>query len=407
MNHKTTWRVGTALGLLLCLAPLPAWSDAPPPSEPPATTAPLTLPDPVSFALAVEQGDLASVGAWLAAGMAPDFFDARGGSGLMIAAWEGNVAMMELFIRHGARVDLTNRHDEQALHLATWRGHREAVAWLLDRGAAANRSGARWSALHYASFANRTEIARLLIERGADVNARAPNGSTVLMMAAREGHDGLAGQILAAGADPGAVNERGESALTWAMRHEHFTIARMVSGQAEFAQAVKAAPASFGHAVRSQPAPPEIEEILRQIRLAEAAGKSTAALRQALLATVELFKQESRRIVIGAPDAKGGMRRGGGKPSALMITARRMPAAGEGKDKGKAGSGERAELVYSGMPAEPAMPQKNSPAADAAGQQSEISVILGKLQRAQAAGEPVDALRQELYEAVGRLKNRR
>ncbi len=55
MNHKTTWRVGTALGLLLCLAPLPAWSDAPPPSEPPATTAPLTLPDPVSFALAVEQ----------------------------------------------------------------------------------------------------------------------------------------------------------------------------------------------------------------------------------------------------------------------------------------------------------------------------------------------------------------
>lgn len=402
MSHKIIWPVGTVLSLLLCLVPLPAWSEAPPAAELTATHAPPTLPDPARFALAVEQGDLDSVGAWLAAGMAPDFLDGRGGSGLMIAAWEGNVAMMELFVQHGARIGLTNRHDEQALHLAAWRGHREAVAWLLDHGAAANRSGARWSPLHYASFANRTEIARLLIERGADVNARAPNGSTVLMMAAREGHEGLANQMLAAGADPGAINERGESALTWAMRHEHFTIARMVSDQAEFAQAVRADPASFGPAVRSQAAPPEIEEILRQIRLAEAAGEPTAALRQTLQDTVERFKQESQRIVIGAPDAQAGTRRGRGKPSALMITARRTPAAGGGK--GKAGSGERAELVYSGVQAKPAAPQKDSPVADEAGQQSEISVILQKLQHAQAAGRPVDALRQKLYEAVARRK---
>ena len=38
--------------------------------------------------------------------------------------------MMELFVGHGAKIDLTNRYDEQALQLAAWRDTSRLVRWL-------------------------------------------------------------------------------------------------------------------------------------------------------------------------------------------------------------------------------------------------------------------------------------
>ncbi|MCX7170032.1 MAG: ankyrin repeat domain-containing protein [Proteobacteria bacterium] len=338
-------------------------------------------PDPVRFALAVEQRQLETVKEWLAEGLDADFQADRVGSGLMIAAWGGDIAMMELFLKYGAQVNLRNRYDEQALQLAAWKGHLEAVEWLLAHGADIDRPG-RWNALHYAAFADQKEIVGLLIEHGAQVNARAPNGSTALMMTAREGREELARQLLAAGADPRATNESGESALTWAMRHEHFRIAQLVSSAAEFAKAAQAAPESFGPRVRSVQAPSEIEEILRQIRLAQAAGKPVEALRKALFAAVERFKQDSRKLVIGKARPGEAVKRG--KPQALIITAKRGPTQGSGS--------ERAELLY---------PKSGAETASAS---NDVTEILERIARARAAGKPVGDLRNALLDAVERFK---
>ncbi len=366
-------------------------------------------PDPVRFALAVENGQQEQVAQWLAAGLPADYLGDRIGSGLMIAAWQGNVSMMDLFVRHGAQIDLVNRYDEQALQLAAWRGHLAAVRWLLDHGASVRREGSRWSALHYAAFANRPEISRLLLERGAEVNARAPNGSTVLMMAAREGHIDLARQLLAAGADPQASNEVGDTALSWAMRQGHYSLAQAVSSQNDFAQAARLHPPQPVHAPRSVPAPPELEELLRQIRLAEAAGQPTAALRRQLLASVEEFKRGSQRIVIGtarSSSVRGKKVKAAGAPGALVITARRPGQDG--------GSGERAELVYHDRPDGRSAPVgvATSGAVDTAvapasvvPEGSEITEILDQMQRARARGQPVETLRQKLYEAVARARH--
>lgn len=367
-----------------------------------AQAATAALPDPTRFALTIEQGDLQRVATWLDSGLPADFEGDRIGSGLMIAAWEGNLAMLELFVRHGAQIELTNRHDEDALLLAAWRGHLDAVEWLLAHGAQLNRPGARWTALHYATFANHPEIVKLLLARGGDINARAPNGSTVLMMAAREGHADLARQLLTAGADAQAVNERGESALSWAMRYGNFGIARLVSSQTEFARAAQADPASFGAPQRSVAAPAEMEELLRQIRLTEASGRSAASLRAALQVAVDRFKQDSQRIVIEAPKRKTARR---GAPGKLLITARR--ATGVAGAAGVSG-GERAEMIYRAESASPAVGAtasvEEAGAALAADPRSEISQILARIQQAQAAGQPVGALRKSLYEAVARLK---
>src|SRR4030095_11100921 len=95
-----------------------------------AAAAHAQLPDPVRFSAAIEMGDILAARAWLDEGLDPDFVGERIGTGLMIAAWEGNIPMMELFVSRGANVNRANNSREQALMFAAWRGRREAVQWL-------------------------------------------------------------------------------------------------------------------------------------------------------------------------------------------------------------------------------------------------------------------------------------
>lgn len=352
--------------LLFCLA-LPARAE---------------LPSPVAFGVALEVGDLTRARQWLDEGLDPNFSADRIGTGLMIGAWEGNIPLMELFLQRGADLNAVNGVGEQALQLAAWKGQRQAVEWLLARGAAVNRQGLAWSALHYAVFAGHREIARRLMERGADVNGRAPNGSTVLMMAAREGHEDIARALIEAGADPRPVNEWGDNALSWAMRHNNLRIARMIASPEEFALAVQRPPESFGAARRSVPPPAQIGEILRQIRLVQAQGKPLDELRQALFDAVAAFKKD---MPVTPPAARGKkLAKVTPRPTALMITA----------DRKRVGA-ERAELVY-------ALPSAPNPAPAAASE--DPSELLRQLRLADAVGKPTAELRRRFLESVARFK---
>jgi hypothetical protein len=239
----------------------------------PAYAAAANLPDEIAFGVRVEQGDRSTVGEWLSAGLDPNFESEHIGTGLMIAAWRGDIPMMELFVKHGADVNFANRFHEQALMLAIWKGRREAAGWLVLHGAQVNREGNEWSALHYATFAGHDDLARFLIENKADVNARSTNGSTVLMMAAREGRDKIAQLLIEHGAVRSAKNDLGEDALKWAMRNGHLSIAKLVTADDEFAQAAAEPKAAWGEPAVTVAAPQEIEDMLREDRYARADGK--------------------------------------------------------------------------------------------------------------------------------------
>jgi hypothetical protein len=269
-------------------------------------------PDPVKFGVTVEVGNLQAVQVWLDAGLDPHFMADRIGTGLMIAAWEGNIPMMALFLSYGAPINGTNNVGETALMHAAWKGHVDAAKWLLDRRARINGNGLEWSALHYAVFAGHEDVARLLIEGGADVNARSTNGSSILMMAAREGRDGLAKVLLDAGADPRVTNDSGEDAFIWAMRHGNANIARAVGTPERFAAAARS-PESFGPRVRSNPVPSRLDELVKEMRKAEADGRLTPELQMAYLLAV----RDLRRTAEVARDAQQGV------PRAVEITARR------------------------------------------------------------------------------------
>jgi hypothetical protein len=306
------------------------------------------LPDPVRFGVAIEMGDMRAARAWLDAGLPPDFLADRIGSGLMIAAWEGNIPMMELFVSRGANVNAVNANGEQALLHAAWRGRTDAVRWLLDRGAQINREGLAWSALHYAVFAGHTDTAKVLIARGADINARSTNGSSPLMMAAREGRDDLAQMLVGLGADTRIRNDWDEDALVWSMRHGNVKIARMVTTPEQFAAAARKPADAWGEPVRSKPVPERIAVLIEEMRRAEYRGRLSPEMQGAYLAAVrelrEMRRQEAAALAAsGAPPVVG-------VPSALEITARR-DAPGQ----------ERAELRYepTGQPSLAPAPSRN------------------------------------------------
>lgn len=273
-----------------------------------------TLPDAVRFSVAIEQGDLSSAREWLDAGLPPDFEGRVIGTGVMIGAWEGNIPMMELFVSRGANVNQTNRLGEQALQHAAWKGHLAAVRWLVEHGARLNRQGMEWAALHYAVFAGHADVVRYLLEQGAEVNALSTNGSTPLMMAAREGRGAIAETLLAAGARRDIVNDQGEDALRWAMRHNHLSLARLVAGRDRFAVAAATPAASWGPAIRSQPVPDRVDELMAQARSMEAEGRRDEALRVYRAALVAIRQAEVASNISRAPAraAKG-----------MVITARR------------------------------------------------------------------------------------
>ena len=211
-----TFRCLAALLLALCLIP-PAWAQ---------------LPDPARFGRAMEMGDIRSATRWLDEGLPPDFEADTVGSGMMIAAWDGNIELMQLFLERGANIDYISRIGEQAIALAAWRGHQKAVEWLIERGASLDPPDKTWGALHYAAFAGHRRIADLLIARGAKLDARAPNLSTPLMMAVREGHETIVRALVEAGdevllGDPmyatyeGLIAQTGARTVPVPLRPEH------------------------------------------------------------------------------------------------------------------------------------------------------------------------------------------
>ena len=282
------------------------------------------LPDEVLFGVRVEQGDVSTVGDWLAAGLDPNFESEHIGTGLMIAAWRGDIPMMELFVKHGANVNFENRFREQALMLAVWKGQREAAGWLVLHGANVNREGNEWSALHYATFGGHAELARFLMENKADVNARSTNGSTVLMMAAREGHEKIAQLLIEHGAVRTLKNDLDEDALKWAMRNGHLSIAKLITTEDEFAQAAAEPQATWGEPVVTMAAPQEVEDILRRDRFARAEGKPR-------ILSDEEYKKILERVAAMKPATAAARR-----ASRLSITAKKNQPAKE-----------RAELQFS------------------------------------------------------------
>jgi len=133
---------------------------------------------------AVGAGDVNKVKACLAHG-ADVNAASGGGTALETAAQQGNLALVRLLIKDGAKTDAPHLGD--ALLSAAVGGVPEVVIFFLDRGAGVNFRGKRGLTPLTAAAApvapDGLEIVRLLVKRGADVNAPGEDGLTALQVA--------------------------------------------------------------------------------------------------------------------------------------------------------------------------------------------------------------------------------
>ena len=190
---------------------------------------------------AAKLGDLARTRELLSKGGAVDTSDRRGLTPLIWASASGHLSLVRQLLESGASVDRRANDGTTALMLASANGFTEIVRTLLIRGAnvaaATGKVNARQLALQrghadvvmlleqaeglgrrllQAAAEGHDMVVRQLLTAGAPVNVTDEQGTTALMIAARNGDLGMLQALLSRGADGTARDGQGRTALDWA-----------------------------------------------------------------------------------------------------------------------------------------------------------------------------------------------
>lgn len=131
----------------------------------------------------------------------------KGYTALMAAGKGGNPETEKLLLDRGLDIHAKTRKGDTALRKAVKKGNREAAEFLLERGADPLKTHEGRTLLMDAANPDGGDpaLAKLLIEKGVDVNAKAHDGWTALLLAAMYGHREMVMVLIENGAD---VNQR-------------------------------------------------------------------------------------------------------------------------------------------------------------------------------------------------------
>lgn len=180
---------------------------------------------------AVMQDNPARIGELIRQGADPGDANAQGNPPLHIAiqqeSWK---AAQALIAQDRTDVNQANANGETPLMLAALKGRLDLAGQLLARGAYVNRPG--WTPLHYAASggqAGQLAIVRLLLDNHAFINARSPNETTPLMMAAGYGSVEVARLLIEEGAFLGVKNQQGMTAQDFARRANRVDVAELIA----------------------------------------------------------------------------------------------------------------------------------------------------------------------------------
>ena len=182
------------------------------------------------FFRAVRTDNPSGVASLLERGFDPNAHDGSGQSALTLAVHERSDRVLDVLLKQ-PQLDLNARNSvgETALMLAALQGRLELTQRLIRQGASISQDG--WNPLHYAATGPEPEIVALLLQRGAPIEARSPNGTTALMMAARYGSEQSVALLLQQHADTAARNERGMDAADFARSAGRETLAKRLESR--------------------------------------------------------------------------------------------------------------------------------------------------------------------------------
>lgn len=188
---------------------------------------------------AVQNDDLATAKALLAAKANPKSENRYGVTPLAIACTNGNAAMVNLLLDAGADAKTALHGGETPLMTAARTGKVEVVKALIARGADVNvKLEGGQTAMMWAAADGHTAVVEALLAAGADFQTPLATGFTPLLFAVRAGHEDVVKVLLKAGVDINAITaptrtankllRRGASALTLAVENGRFEMAAML-----------------------------------------------------------------------------------------------------------------------------------------------------------------------------------
>lgn len=124
------------------------------------------------------------------------------------------------YLREEVDVNAGDQTGLTPLMMAAYHGNVEIMNMLLEKGASLElKDEEGYTALIFTSNAGKPAAGQRLIELGANVNARANDNSTPIMFAAQHGYNEVVKLLLASGADPQFQGSHGLSAILFAQQN--------------------------------------------------------------------------------------------------------------------------------------------------------------------------------------------
>ena len=155
----------------------------------------------------------------LAAGANPDIADARGQTPLILAAANGQVAIVQMLLAQHVKTDAEDHERRTALWHAAAFGSRAVVVVLLAAGASREATDARGlTVLHAAAAQKEASVLAPLLSTTAGLNTRSTAGDTPLLIAAAAGHAEVVQALLVQNPELDLQNKTGDTALIAASR---------------------------------------------------------------------------------------------------------------------------------------------------------------------------------------------
>ncbi len=176
------------------------------------------------FFIAIKRDLPQQVALLLKRGFDPNTIDPeRGETGLILALREDHAAIADLLMK-AQGIDLEAKaRNGDTALMIAAFKQNKAVVQALI-ALEAEVNRPGWTALHYAASVGANEIVQLLLEASAYIDAESPNQTTALMMAARGGHILTVKLLLDEGADATLKNDQGMSAIDLARKFNHSDI---------------------------------------------------------------------------------------------------------------------------------------------------------------------------------------
>lgn len=170
------------------------------------------------FFRAVKNDDYTTVSALLQRGLSPNLVEGmRGDSGLILALREDSGKVFNILL-NAPGADLEIRAKNGDSALMIASYKGNVAAVKALLAKEVQVNNQGWTALHYAAAIGSDDIVRMLLEESAYIDAESPNGTTPLMMAAGSGRLTTVKLLLDEGADPSIKNNIGMSALDFAQQ---------------------------------------------------------------------------------------------------------------------------------------------------------------------------------------------